>query len=241
MKVKAEKYDTSSLNFWYQRKYCKNAQFTELLFLQNIFLIAIISTKMQFLFTGVDTGRGNAKTALLIPTQSDIPVCQIPALISECLPPALPLWWPFPLLTLLMKNNLLWQYSAKISRAFWHLGYVWTVKELHSLNLLIFFSHAPDSILGRNPETHHNLILLLFLLWKEPRCMCWKGASTDAHGARISWHTTAFTGLAVQPWSQIWRWWVLQKPRRHQHLSQHYWSWGVGRSWTDWMKSIAAI
>ena len=90
MKVKAEQYVTSSLNFWYQRQYCRNAQFTELLFLQNILLIAIISTKMKFLFTRVDTGRGNAKTALLIPTLSDIPVCQIPALISERLPPALP-------------------------------------------------------------------------------------------------------------------------------------------------------
>lgn len=68
----------------------QNAQFTELLFLQNVLLIAIISTKMKFLFTRVDTGKGNAKTALLIPTLSDIPVCQIPALISECLSSALP-------------------------------------------------------------------------------------------------------------------------------------------------------
>lgn len=55
---------------------------TELLSPQNILLTAIISTKMKFLFTRVDTGRGNAKPALLIPTLSDIPVCQIPALIS---------------------------------------------------------------------------------------------------------------------------------------------------------------
>lgn len=89
-KAKAVQCATSSLNFWYQRKYCRNAQFTELLFLQNILLIAITSRKPECLFTRVDTGRGIAKTALLIPTLSDIAVCQIPALISECLLPASP-------------------------------------------------------------------------------------------------------------------------------------------------------
>lgn len=89
MKVKAVQYVTSCLNFWYQRKHCRNAQFTEPLFLQKILQIAIISTKPKFLFTRVDTGRGNAKTALLIPMLSDTPVCQIAALISECLTPAL--------------------------------------------------------------------------------------------------------------------------------------------------------
>lgn len=48
------------------------------------------STKMKFLFRRVDTGKGNARTALLSPTLSDTPVCQIPAWISECLPLALP-------------------------------------------------------------------------------------------------------------------------------------------------------
>lgn len=45
---------------------------------------------MKFLFRRVDTGKGNARTALLSPTLSDTPVCQIPAWISECLPLALP-------------------------------------------------------------------------------------------------------------------------------------------------------
>jgi len=90
MKVKAEQYVTSNLNFWYQRKNRRNTQFTELLFLLNILLIAIIPTKSKFLFTKVDIGRGNAKPAWLIPTLLDIAVCQIFAFISEHLPPALP-------------------------------------------------------------------------------------------------------------------------------------------------------
>lgn len=170
MDVKAEQYVKSSLNFWYQRKCCRNTQFTEGLLLQNILLIAIISTKIKFLFTRVDTSRGNAKTALLIPTPWGIPVCQVPALISECLPPALlSLMVTFPALMLLLKNNLLWQYSAKISSVFRHLRCVWSVEEVafpqptHILQPCPQFHFRPKSrntsqlnplalfIVGRNP------------------------------------------------------------------------------------------
>lgn len=90
-----------------------------------------MSRKKKFLFTKVGSGVENAKPALLIPALSDIPVCQIPALIPESVPPAFPsLLVTISPLMLLLRNNLLEHHSAKISSVFRHLGCIWSVKEV---------------------------------------------------------------------------------------------------------------